>query len=84
MLQFLKIYSRETHREVETQAEREKQAPHREADEGLDPRTLRSHPKPKTDIQPLSHPGILMLQIFIAHSFFLNKLVRKQVKKEQM
>ena len=39
--------------------ERDKQAPHREPDVGLDPRTLRSHPELKADAQPLSHPGVL-------------------------
>ena len=29
-----------------------------EPDAGLDPRTLGSHPEPKADAQPLSHPGI--------------------------
>ena len=36
----------------------EKQAPCREPDAGLDPRTPGSHPEPKADVQPLSHPGI--------------------------
>ena len=30
---------------------------HREPNVGLDPRTLGSHPEPKADAQPLSHPG---------------------------
>ena len=37
--------------------QREKQAPCREPDVGLDPRTLGSQPEPKADGQPLSHPG---------------------------
>ena len=37
--------------------QREKQAPSREPDAGLDPRTPGSHPEPKTDAQLLSHPG---------------------------
>ena len=37
---------------------REKQAPYREPDVGLDPRTQRSHPELKADAQPLSHPGV--------------------------
>ena len=41
--------------------QREKQAPCREPDEGLDPRTPRSGPEPKMDAQPLSHPGALKL-----------------------
>ena len=43
---------RERHRQ------REKQAPCREPDAGLDPRTPGSHPEPKADAQPLSHPGV--------------------------
>ena len=37
----------------------EKQAPCRELDVGLDPRTPGSQPEPKADAQPLSHPGAL-------------------------
>ena len=40
--------------------QREKQAPFREPDAGLNPRTLGSLPEPKAeaDAQPLSHPGV--------------------------
>ena len=38
--------------------EREKQAPCREPDVGLDPETPGSLPEPKADAQPLSYPGI--------------------------
>ena len=48
---------RDTERETETQA-REKQAPCREPDVGLDSRTLGSHPGPKADAELLSHPCI--------------------------
>ena len=44
--------------------QREKQAPCREPDVGLDPRTPRSHPEPKADIQPLSHPGVPLLGFY--------------------
>ena len=37
---------------------REKQAPHREPDVGLDPRIPGSRPGPKAGAKPLSHPGI--------------------------
>ena len=37
--------------------QREKQAPCKEPNEGLDPRTPGSRPEPKADAQPLSHPG---------------------------
>ena len=43
----------EREREAETQAK----APCREPNVGLDPRTPGSHPGPKADAQPLSHPG---------------------------
>ena len=47
-----------TQREAETQAVREKQAPCREPDVGLDPVTPGSCPTPKAGAKPLSHPGI--------------------------
>ncbi|XP_048959916.1 small ribosomal subunit protein bS1m isoform X7 [Canis lupus baileyi] len=37
--------------------QKEKQAPCGEPDAELDPRTLGSHPEPKADSQPPSHPG---------------------------
>ena len=37
---------------------REKQAPCRGPDVGLDPETLGSRPEPKADAQLLSHPGV--------------------------
>ena len=46
---------RDTQREAETQ--RKKQAPCREPDVGLDPRTPGSCPEVKADAQPLSLPG---------------------------
>ena len=48
----------ETHRERQRHRWREKQAPLREPDVGLDPRTPGSLPEPKADAQPLSHPGV--------------------------
>ena len=47
------IFSWETQRE----RGREKQAPCREPDVGLDPRTPGSRLEPKADAQPLNHPG---------------------------
>ena len=49
---------RERERERERQRQqREKQDPCGEPDVGLDPRTPGSRTEPKTDTQPLSHPG---------------------------
>ena len=53
---FLFIYSWETHRARQTHRQREKHAPHKEPDAGLNPRTLGSQPEPKADVQPLSNP----------------------------
>ena len=53
------FYARETESEKQRHRQREKQAPPREPDVGLDPRTLGSQPEPKADAQPLSHPGAL-------------------------
>ena len=51
------IYSQETQRGRQRHRQREKQAPCKEPDVGLDPRTLRSCPEPKAGAQPLSQPG---------------------------
>ena len=47
--------------------QREKQAPCREPDAGLNPRTPGSRPEPKADAQPLSHPGAPVQPRFIEH-----------------
>ena len=54
---------RDTEREAETQ-QREKQAPCKEPDVGLDPGSPGSCPGPKVDAQPLSHPGVPLSLIF--------------------
>ena len=51
---------RQRHRQRE-----EKQAPCREPDVGLDPRTPGSRPGSKADAQPLSHPGIPKFFFFL-------------------
>ena len=48
----------ERERERQRHRQKEKQAPCRESDEGLSPRTPGSHPELKADAQPLSHPGV--------------------------
>ena len=53
---FIYLFMRDTERQ--RHRGREKQAPCREPDVGLDPRTLGSQPEPKADAQPLSHPGV--------------------------
>ena len=58
---FLKIlFIHERHREKERQRhrQRKKQAPCREPDVGLDPGSPGSHPGPKADAKPLSHPDV--------------------------
>ena len=48
----------------------EKQAPCRKPDVGLDPGTPGSHPEPKADAQPLSHPGVPGLYLLSVIFFF--------------
>ena len=48
-------------RDTNRERQREKQAPYREPDVGLDPGTPGSHPGPKASIQLLSHPGVPLL-----------------------
>ena len=48
----------ERERESQRHRKREKQAPCRESDVGLDPGTPGSHPGPKAGTKPLSHPEI--------------------------
>ena len=45
-------------RERQRHRRREKQAPCREPDVGLDPGTPGSRPGPKAGAKPLSHPGV--------------------------
>ena len=52
------------YRERQRHRPREKQAPCREPDVELDPRIPGSHPEPKADAQPLSHPGVPVLRNF--------------------
>ena len=54
------LFMTDTERETETQAEGE-EAPWREPNVGLDPRTPGSHPEPKADAQPLNYPGAPIL-----------------------
>ena len=56
-------------REWQRHRQREKQAPIREPDVGLDPGTTGSHPKPKAGAKPLSHPGVPQSGLFKVHQF---------------
>ena len=58
---------KDTERERQRRSQREKQAPCREPNVGLDPKTPGSCPELKANAQPLSHPGI---QYF--SNFFMN------------
>ena len=49
---------RDTHTQRQRHRQREKQAPCRQPDVGLDPRPPGSCPGPKAGAKPLSHPGI--------------------------
>ena len=56
---------RNTHRERQRHRQREKLAPCRELDVGLDPRTLGSRTQPKADIQSLSHPDVPVVMFLL-------------------
>ena len=77
---FFKIYLCIHETERQRHRQREKQAPCREPDVGLDPQTPGSSPEPKTDAQPLSHPGVpqqLLNQIINTINTTLYKLIKK-------
>ena len=61
---YLFIHERHRERERQRHRQKEKQAPCEEPDVGLDPRTPGSLPEPKTDAQPLSHPGTPKQSLF--------------------
>ena len=67
---FLRLYLfiHERHRQ------REKQVPQGKPDVRLDPRTPRSWPEPKSDAQPLNHPGVPVV------STSLHRLVTLSIK----
>ena len=55
---FLKDFIYLFMKDRERERQRKKQAPCREPDAELDPRTMGSRPEPKEEAQLLSHPGI--------------------------
>ena len=61
---------RDPEREGQRLRQREKQAPCREPDAGLDPGTLRSCPGPMANAQPLSHPGVPRSPSFLPDTGF--------------
>ena len=67
---FLKIrlFIHERHRRRQRHRQREKQAPSKEPDVGLNPWAPGSHPEPKANAQPLSHPGVPIYHIVFIHS----------------
>ena len=70
---FMYVFMRDTEREAETEAEVE-QAPCRETNARLDPRTPGSHPEPKSDAQTLSHQASLCLNFNILYLIALLQL----------
>ena len=53
-----------THTQRQSHRQREKQAPCREPNAGVDPRTPGSHPGPKAGAKPLGDPGFPLLAFF--------------------
>ena len=56
--------------EKQKRRQRGKQAPLREPDVRLDPRTRGSQPEPKADAQPLSHPDVPLLKVILFYFIF--------------
>ena len=57
------LFTHERHRKRQRHKHGKKQAPCREPDVRLNPRTLESGPDPKADVQPPSHSGALKSKI---------------------
>ena len=70
---YLFMHEGYTERERQRHRQREEQAPCREPDMGLNPRSPESHTGPKTGAKPLSHPGCpaVLLLIYFSYSFFV-------------
>ena len=58
-------------RDTQRDRQREKQAPCKEPDAGLDPGTLGSCPEPKAGTSPLSYPGLPL--------FYISKKEKKKI-----
>ena len=61
--------------------QRKKQAPCREPDVGLYPRTQRSQPQPKAEVQPLSYPGAPRVVFLNCKWTVLNRGQREGLEK---
>ena len=61
-------------RDTERDRETEKQAPCREPDVGLDPKTPGSRPRLKAGVKPLSHQGCPRVSFSFTHSWSLTLL----------
>ena len=70
---FIYLFMRDTERQRHRQ--REKQAPCREPNVGLDPRTPGSHPGLEADAQLLSPPGVPSLSKQNKHAKKQNKVI---------
>ena len=55
---FIRDRERERERQRHRDMQKEKQAPYRESDVGLNPRTLGLLPELRASTQSLSHPGV--------------------------
>ena len=64
-------------------AEREAGSMHWEPDAGFDPRSPGSRPGPKADAQPLSHPGIPMLDFLSFFKDFIYLFMRDTERERQ-
>ena len=60
----------DTEKERQRHGQRENQAPCREPDMELDPRTLGSCPEPEADAEPPSHPGALSTAFLMLNKDF--------------
>ena len=76
---YLFIYSWQTRRERQRHKQREKQAPCKKPNAGLDPRTLGSRPEPKADAPPLSpSPRLPILTEFLRQKAYKQLIILVQ------
>ena len=75
---------RDTQGEAETKAEGEAGFLGGEPDAGLDPRTPGSHPGPKGDAQPPSHPGVPGLPVFQVRFLTFCRLFKQSFSRKYL